>query len=119
MEIPEGERLSWAAYFGAATGLVLGILAAVLGAEGLYLLAPHRAWAEIFWEVGSPILALLGLIVGGFGFHRYLRGRIILPGILFVLVLGLGMFLVLRPEAFAWRHPTQDSPQSEPEKPRT
>jgi hypothetical protein len=100
---PEPERLSYAAYFGAATGLVAGICLAMVGADLLHRLQPGSRWAEVFWEVASPILALLGALGLGFGFHRWLRGRVLLPAGLFIGALALGAWLALGPVGFAWR----------------
>lgn len=104
-EPPEPERLSYAAYFGAAAGLVTGICLAMVGAALLHRLQPGSRWAEVFWEVASPILALLGALGLGFGFHRWLRGQVLLPALLFIGALVLGAWLALGPVGFAWHAP--------------
>lgn len=99
---PGPQRLSWAAYFGAATGLGAGMLLAMAVAAGVYYLGPGDEWAEIVWQVASPLLALLGVIGVGFAFHRWLRGQILLPAMFFFTVLALGAWLVLGPLGFPW-----------------
>ncbi len=111
-EIPENERFGWAAYFGVITGLVLGILTAALTAELLLALWPERDYAKVFWQVASPLLALLGLVFGGFGFHQAFRGQKVLPGMIFVVVLAVSMMLLFRPAAFGWIHRPSEQSQS-------
>jgi len=99
------ERLSFAAYFGAATGLGAGMLVAMLAAAGVYYFDPEGEWAEIVWQVASPLLALLGVIGLGFAFHRWLRGQILLPAMFFLTILALGAWLALGPLGFPWMAP--------------
>jgi len=96
------ERLSWAAYFGAATGLGLGMLLVMLGSAGVYYLDPDSDWADIVWQIASPLVALGGVISLGFAFHRWLRGQILLPAMFFLTVLVLGAWLALGPLGFPW-----------------
>ena len=96
------ERLSWAAYFGAAAGLAAGMLVAMLGAAGIHHLDPDSGWAEIAWQIASPLLALLGVIGLGFAFHRWLRGQILLPAMFFFTLLALGAWLAMGPLGFPW-----------------
>lgn len=99
---PGPERLSWAAYFGAATGLEAGMLVAMLVASGVHYLDAGGEWAEIVWQVASPLLALLGVIGLGLAFHRWLRGQILLPAMFFFTLLALGAWLILGPLGFPW-----------------
>ncbi len=101
----EEDRLSWAAYFGAAFGLVVGMVLAMAGAAALYHVLPEGRLAEFFWEVGSSLLAVLGFICGGFAFHRYLRGQVAVPVILFLVALALGLWLAYGPVGFPWKQP--------------
>ncbi len=99
----EQDRLSWAAYFGAAFGLVVGMVLAMVGAAALHYHQPDSRLAEFFWEVGSPVLAVLGFIGGGFFFHQHLRGQVVVPVILFLAALALGVWLASGPVGFPWK----------------
>ena len=99
----EPERLSWAAYFGAATGLLAGLVISMIGSAVLFHVWPGSGWANVFWQVASPLLTILGVIVGGFGFHRWLRGEILLPVLVFFAVLVTGVWLASGPVGFPWK----------------
>ncbi|MBN2495466.1 MAG: hypothetical protein JXR96_12800 [Deltaproteobacteria bacterium] len=96
-------RLSWAAYFGAATGLCVGVIVAMASAACAHYLAPGHRAAEVIWEVASPLLALLGCVGCGFGFQRIFGPRLVLPVLIFVLVAALGAYLAFGPLGFPWR----------------
>lgn len=101
----EPERLGYAAYFGAAAGLVIGLILAMLGAAGLDALYPRTEWAERFWSVTSPLLAVLGFMLGGVACHRWMRGQVRLPAVLFFTVLVVGIWLASGPVGFDWMKP--------------
>jgi hypothetical protein len=101
----EPARLGYAAYFGAAAGLVSGLVLAMLGAAGLHAARPQTDWAEVFWSVASPLLALLGVVLGGVGCHRWMRGQIALPAVLFLTALVVGVWLASGPFGFDWLRP--------------
>lgn len=98
-----GERISYEAYFGAATGLVIGLVAAMLIAWEVSRLWPGSRAAEMVWEVGSAVFALLGLLLFGSLFYTHLRGQIVLPACLFLATLALGLLLAIGPIGFPWR----------------
>ena len=100
---PEVERLSWAAYLGAASGLVVGVILTECVAATLFWWYPDTILAEVCWEVGSPLMAILGAIMGSFGFHRWFRGQIWAPVAVFLMVLFAGMVLALMVVGFPWR----------------
>ncbi|MBW1808190.1 MAG: hypothetical protein JRJ87_08350 [Deltaproteobacteria bacterium] len=99
----EVERLSWAAYLGAASGLVVGVILTQCVAATLFWWYPDTCLAEVCWEVGSPLLAILGAIIGSFGFHRLFRGQIWAPVAVFLMILLAGLVIALNVAGFPWR----------------
>ena len=99
----EVERLSWAAYLGAASGLVVGVILTQCAAAALFWWYPGTSLAEVCWEVGSPLMAILGAITASFGFHRLFRGQIWAPVAVFLMVLLAGLSIALMVVGFPWR----------------
>jgi hypothetical protein len=96
------ERLSWAAYFGGAAGLAAGMMVALFLAASLHWWLEAKRATEIFWSVIGPLLAFLGLIAGSFTFHRLFRGQLWLPLILFITVVGAGVYAVFNFRLLPW-----------------
>ena len=101
-EAPEVEGLSWAATLGAIAGLVCGVVAAMLIAVGLYSFNPDSEMAEVFWEIGSPLLGIAGVVLGALAFHRFLRRQLVLALVIAAAVVALGLFLAFGPVGFPW-----------------
>jgi uncharacterized membrane protein len=97
------EGLSWAATLGAIAGLVCGVVAAMLIAAGLHSLNPDSEMAEVFWEIGSPLLGIAGVVLGALAFHRFLRRQLVLALVVAAAVVALGLFLAFGPVGFPWR----------------
>ena len=108
-QIPEQESedqvegLSWAATLGAIAGLVCGVVAAMLIAAGIHRMNPESEMAEVFWEIGSPLLGIAGVVLGALAFHRFLRRQLILALVVAAAVVALGLFLAFGPVGFPWR----------------
>lgn len=94
-QLPEDQSLrpSWAAYFGAASGLVLGAAVGILGAGIVDLFFPGTDYAQMFWEILGPLASIVGFIVVGMAFHRWFLGQILTPAIIFFAVFFLGAYL--------------------------
>jgi membrane associated rhomboid family serine protease len=101
-ELEEG-RLSWAAYFGAVTGLIVGLVAAMLLSAALHHVDPSGSWAHKAWSISSPLLALLGVLGLGFFFHAHLQGQRVWPVVFFLLALFLACGLASGPLGFIWK----------------
>jgi len=99
--------LSWAAYIGAATGVVLGVILALLGAAGLHWWMPESRMAEIFWEVGAPLLAFVGLIGVAFFSHRHFSDQLAIPVVMFFLASGVAAWLAFDLVGIPWREEMQ------------
>ncbi len=95
------ERMSRAAYLGAAAGLVVGVIvieslaALMVGLAGVYT-------AQVIWEVGSPLAGLLGAIAGAFGFHRVFRGQFLAPLAILLMILLLAAMTAFYWIGFPW-----------------
>ena len=89
-----GQVFSLAVYLGGLSGLVLGVVLACLAAAGLYYWMPGNRTAEVFWEIGAPLLGISGVIAGSALAHRLLRDRLWLTLAIFGLVLTVGLVLV-------------------------
>ncbi len=100
---PQDERrVSWAAYFGAASGLLLGALVGMLGASILDSYFPGTEYAEMFWEITGPILAIAGFVVVGMAFHRWFMGQVLAPAVIFFLLFFLSAYLAYGPLRTNW-----------------
>jgi hypothetical protein len=97
------EGLSWAATLGAIAGLVCGVVVAMLVAAGLHRFSPESEMAEVFWEIGSPLLGIAGVVLGALVFHRFLRRQPILALVIASAAVALGLFLAFGPVGFPWR----------------
>ncbi len=97
------EGLSWAASLGALSGLVAGVVAAMLIAAGLHEWYPESGMAEVFWEIAAPLLGIAGVVVGALAFHRYLKDRFAIALVLSTAVVALGLYLAFGPVGFPWR----------------
>jgi len=97
------EGLSWAATLGAIAGLVCGVVAAMLIAAGIHSFSPGSEMAEVFWEIGSPLMGIAGVVLGALAFHRFLRRQLILALMITAAVVALGLFLAFGPVGFPWR----------------
>jgi len=97
------EGLSWAATLGAIAGLVCGVVAAMLIAAGLHTFNPDSEMAEVFWEIGSPLLGIAGVVLGALAFHRFLRRQLALALVIAAAVVALGLFLAFGSVGFPWR----------------
>ncbi len=95
-------RPSWAAYFGAASGLILGVILGVLGASLVDLFFPATSYALMFWEITGPLFAIVGFIVVAMAFHRWFRGQIATPAMIFFVIFFLGAYLVYGPLGLEW-----------------
>ncbi len=96
-------RLSRAGYLGAASGLLLGVMLVELLAALFHMWNPASRMAEIVWEVGSPLMAILGAVVGSFAFHGFLRDRPWLAIGVFLLVLLIVVTVAVQVVGFPWR----------------
>ena len=99
----ETERLSWAGYFGAATGLAAGVMIVELLAALLFWLDAQSSMAEVVWEIGSPLAGILGAVAGSFTFHRIFRGQVWAPATVFLMVLLMAAVVALNWIGFPWR----------------
>lgn len=97
------EGLSWAATLGAIAGLVGGVVVAMLIAASIHKFYPESEMAEVFWEIGSPLLGIAGVVMGALAFHRFLRRQLLLALIIAAAVVALGLFLAFGPVGFPWR----------------
>ena len=95
-------RAHGAAYFGGAAGLAAGMMVALFLAASLHWWLEEKKATEIFWSVVGPLLAFLGLIAGSFSFHRLFRGQLWLPLILFISVVGAGVYAVFNFGLLPW-----------------
>lgn len=96
-------KLSWVGCFGAVCGLAVGVIITMLMSAWLHDLMFETRTAEIVWEIGAPLLSLLGVVYGFFGFQRFLPGRIWIAGLLCLLLLILGYVMVFYWVGFPWR----------------
>lgn len=103
---PEPERhpggLSWEACLGAAAGLMLGVVIAMLLSALFHWWMPETRAAEILWEIAAPLLGITGVIAGSMAFSRLLQERVWLAFAMFLLMLVLGLILVFT-VGFPWR----------------
>jgi hypothetical protein len=99
----EETGLSWAVALGAVSGLVTGVVLAMLVAAGLHRWDPESRMAEVFWEIASPLLGIAGVVVGALSFQRFLHGRPALALILTAALVVLGLCLAFGPVGFPWR----------------
>jgi cytochrome bd-type quinol oxidase subunit 2 len=97
------EGLSWAASLGALSGLVTGVVAAMLIAAGLHAFNPESEMAEVFWEIAAPLLGIAGVVVGALAFQRYLKNHFAVALVLATAMVLLGLFLAFGPVGFEWR----------------
>jgi hypothetical protein len=97
------EGLSWAATLGAISGLVVGVVMAMLVSAGLHRWNPDSELAQVFWEIASPLLGIVGVILGALCFHRYLRRQLIIALVITLALTALGLYLAFGPVGFPWR----------------
>ena len=95
--------LSWAATLGAISGLVFGVVLAMLISAALHHWNPDSELADVFWEIASPLLGIAGVIVGALSFHRYLQKQMILALVVTLALTALGLFLAFGAVGFPWR----------------
>lgn len=98
----QAQGFSWAASLGAVSGLVSGVVLAMLVAAGLHHFNPESEAAKVFWEIASPLLGVAGVLVGALSFQRYLKKRFFLALILTAVLVLAGLFLAFGPVGFPW-----------------
>ena len=98
----EPERISWAAYFGGAAGLVVGVVLGMFLATTVWAWSADRRATDIFWGVLGPLLGFLGVIAGSVLFHRLFRGQFWLPTALFLSILAAGLYCAFVVFEFPW-----------------
>jgi hypothetical protein len=96
-------QLSWLAGLGAVAGLVSGIIIAILAAAAAFELFPQSQAAEVIWEIAAPLLSILGLIGGSFGFRIYLKDHLGLAVFLVLALMLIGFILAFQTVGFPWR----------------
>jgi hypothetical protein len=99
-----GQGLSLAACLGGITGLILGVIVAMLASAGLYHWMPESQAAEICWEISAPLLGVLGVIAGSAAAHHLLRKRVWLALAGFIGVLAVGLILAFWLVGFPFRN---------------
>jgi hypothetical protein len=102
-ELPDQpERISGAAYFGGAAGLVVGVVLGMFLATTVWAWSQDRRTTEIFWGVVGPLLGFLGVVAGSVLFHRLFRGQFWLPAALFLSILAAGLYCAFVVFGFPW-----------------
>ncbi len=97
------DKLPWSACFGAVMGLILAVVVTMLFSAWIHTHMPDSRTAEMVWGIGSPLMGFLGVIAGFAWFKRYLSENVFFAGILCLISLILGYWLVFYWVGFPWK----------------
>ena len=100
----ESGGLSWVVSLGAVCGLMSGVITGMLLAFAMHQWFPQTRAAEVTWEIGGPLLGVLGVIAGSYWFRVYLKEKVATAVAITLAVVVFGFVLVFQVVGFPWRH---------------